>query len=63
MKKKMVLVLDVEVNQNVDMQVLADEMTKALGTVEDIVLHDVVLFDNDESSADKWVANLDVSTK
>ncbi len=63
MKKKMVLVLDVEVNQNVDMQVLADEMTKALGTVEGIVLHDVVLFDNDESSADKWVANLDVSTK
>ncbi|RDF39948.1 hypothetical protein DWA20_21590 [Acinetobacter baumannii] len=63
MKKKMGLVLDVEVKPDVDMQVLADEMTKAIGTVEDIVLHEVVLFDNDESSADKWVANLGVSKK
>ncbi|MDF2680347.1 MAG: hypothetical protein K0R47_1537 [Brevibacillus sp.] len=63
MKKKIVLVLDVDVNQNVDMQVLADTMSKAIGTVEEIVLHDVVLFDNDESSADKWVANLEKSSK
>ncbi|KQL48416.1 hypothetical protein [Brevibacillus choshinensis] len=63
MKKKMVLVLDVDVNQDVDMQVLADAMSKAIGTVDEIVLHDVVLFDNDESSADKWVANLEKSPK
>lgn len=63
MKKKMVLVLDVDVNQDVDMQVLADAMSKAIGTVDEIELHDVVLFDNDESSEDKWVANLEKSPK
>ncbi|MDR7314675.1 hypothetical protein [Brevibacillus nitrificans] len=63
MKKKMVLVLDVEVKQDVDMQKLADEMSKAISSVVEIKLQDVVLFDNDESSADKWVANLEVSAK
>lgn len=59
MKKKMVLVLDVEVSQSADMQTLADEMAKAIGSVDAIALHEVILFDNDESSADKWVANLE----
>ena len=63
MKKKMVLVLDVEVNQDIDMQKLADEMSKAISTVSEIKLQDVVLFDNDESSADKWVADMDVRAK
>lgn len=58
MKKKMVLVLDVEVNQNVDMQSMADALSKAIQTVDNIVLHDLVLFDNDESSADTLVAKI-----
>ena len=63
MKKKMVLVLDVEVKQDADMQGLADAMSKAIRSVDDLKLHEVILFDNDESSADKWVANLEKSPK
>lgn len=63
MKKKMVLVLDVEVSQSADMQTLADEMAKAIGSVDAIALHEVILFDNDESSADKWVANLEAGAE
>ncbi|WNC16316.1 hypothetical protein [Brevibacillus brevis] len=63
MKKKMVLVLDVEVSQSADMQTLADEMAKAIGAVDAIALHEVILFDNDESSADKWVANLEAGAE
>ncbi|MFD2370062.1 hypothetical protein ACFSO0_08800 [Brevibacillus sp. GCM10020057] len=43
------------------MQQLADEMSRAIGAVDGIKLHEVVLFDNDESSADKWVAKLEKS--
>lgn len=63
MKKKMVLVLDAEVKQGVDMQMLADEMSRAIGAVDGLALHEVVLFDNDESSADQWVARLEQSAQ
>lgn len=58
MKKKLVLVLDVEMNKNVDMQILADVMSQAIQTVDDVVLHNLVLFDNDENSSDKLIADI-----
>lgn len=58
MKKKIVLVLDVDVDKNVDMQGLADALSKSIQSVDDIALHDLVLFDNDESSADKLIAKI-----
>lgn len=58
MKKKLVLVLDVELDKNVDMQNLANTITQAVLTVDQVDLHNAVLFDDDESSADKWVAEM-----
>ncbi|MFS0553017.1 hypothetical protein [Brevibacillus sp. 179-C9.3 HS] len=58
MKKKLVLVLDVEKTDKVDMQELADSMSAAIQTVDGIVLHDLVMFDNDENNADKLIANI-----
>lgn len=58
MKKKLVLVLDVEKTDKVDMQELADSMSTALQSVEGIVIHDLVMFDNDENNADKLIANI-----
>ncbi|MGN7470258.1 hypothetical protein [Brevibacillus sp. SAFN-007a] len=58
MKKKLVLVLDVEKADKIDMQKLADAMSDAIQTVEGIVLHDLVMFDNDENNADKLIANV-----
>ncbi|WP_340673008.1 hypothetical protein [Brevibacillus agri] len=58
MKKKLVLVLDVEKADKIDMQKLADSMSEAIQTVEGIVLHDLVMFDNDENNADKLIANV-----
>ena len=58
MKKKLVLVLDVELDKNVDMQNLTDTITQAIQTVDQVELHNAVLFDDDESSADKWVAEM-----
>ncbi|ELK40256.1 hypothetical protein BAG01nite_06510 [Brevibacillus agri] len=56
--KKLVLVLDVEKADKIDMQKLADSMSEAIQTVEGIVLHDLVMFDNDENNADKLIANV-----
>lgn len=58
MKKKLVLVLDVEKADKTDMQKLADSLSDAIQTVEGIVLHDLVMFDNDENNADKLIANV-----
>lgn len=58
MKKKIVLVLDVEMQPNADMQGTADAMSKAIQSVDDLILHEFVMFDNDETSADKWVASV-----
>ncbi|MGZ0049783.1 hypothetical protein [Brevibacillus gelatini] len=58
MKKKLVLVLDVEKADKIDMQKLADSLSDAIQTVEGIVLHDLVMFDNDENNADKLIANV-----
>ncbi|EJL47047.1 hypothetical protein P4U99_09105 [Brevibacillus agri] len=58
MMKKLVLVLDVEKADKIDMQKLADSMSEAIQTVEGIVLHDLVMFDNDENNADKLIANV-----
>jgi len=58
MKKKMVLVLDVDVNDKVDMQELTNKMSQAIQTVEGIVVHDFVMFDNDENSSDRLTVNL-----
>ncbi|MGD8190191.1 hypothetical protein ACQCN2_09425 [Brevibacillus ginsengisoli] len=58
MKKKLVLVLDVELDKNVDLQNLANTFAQAIQTVDQVDLHNAVLFDDDESSADKWVAEL-----
>lgn len=63
MKKKIVLVLDAEINGKVDMQDLTDTMSQAIQTVEGIVVHDLVVFDNDENSSDKLSANLKKTTK
>ncbi|WP_309520763.1 hypothetical protein [Brevibacillus agri] len=56
--KKLVLVLDVEKADKIEMQKLADSMSEAIQTVEGIVLHDLVMFDNDENNADKLIANV-----
>jgi hypothetical protein len=37
---------------------LADALSKSIQSVDDIALHDLVLFDNDESSADKLIAKI-----
>lgn len=58
MKKKLVLVLDVELDKKLDMQDLTDTITQAIQTVDKIELQDLVLFDDDESNADKWVAKI-----
>ncbi|CAM3620581.1 hypothetical protein EDM52_20025 [Brevibacillus invocatus] len=58
MKKKIVLVLDVDIKQNADMQGMADAMSKAIQSVDDIVLHELVMIDNDETSADKLIASV-----
>lgn len=58
MKKKLVLVLDVEVADKADMQLLADSMSTAIQSVDGIVLQDLVMFDNDENNADKLIANI-----
>ncbi|GAB1529194.1 MULTISPECIES: hypothetical protein [Brevibacillus] len=58
MKKKLVLVLDVEVADKADMQQLADSMSTAIQSVDGIVLQDLVMFDNDENNADKLIANI-----
>ncbi|WP_309478684.1 hypothetical protein [Brevibacillus agri] len=58
MMKKLVLVLDVEKADKIEMQKLADSMSEAIQTVEGIVLHDLVMFDNDENNADKLIANV-----
>jgi len=58
MKKKMVLVLDVDVNDKVDMQELTNKMSQVIQTVEGIVVHDFVMFDNDENSSDRLTVNL-----
>ncbi|AWX56947.1 hypothetical protein ABE237_14490 [Brevibacillus formosus] len=58
MKKKLVLVLDVEVADKADMQQLADSMSTAIQSVEGIALQDLVMFDNDENNADKLIANI-----
>ncbi|MDR4999386.1 hypothetical protein [Brevibacillus parabrevis] len=58
MKKKLVLVLDVEKAEKIDMQQLADSMSQAIQNVDGIVLHDLVMFDNDENNADKLIANM-----
>ncbi|KZE53146.1 hypothetical protein AV540_08815 [Brevibacillus parabrevis] len=58
MKKKLVLVLDVEKAEKIDMQQLADSMSQAIQKVDGIVLHDLVMFDNDENNADKLIANM-----
>ena len=58
MKKKLVLVLDVEKAEKIDMQQLADSMSQAIQNVDGIVLHDLVMFDNNENNADKLIANM-----
>lgn len=58
MRKKMVLVLDVDVNDKLDLQELTDKMSVAIQTVDGIVVHDFVMFDNDENSSDRISANL-----
>ncbi|ASJ54457.1 hypothetical protein BP422_13365 [Brevibacillus formosus] len=58
MKKKLVLVLDVEISDKADMQQLADSMSTAIQSVEGIALQDLVMFDNDENNADKLIANI-----
>ncbi|MFF0825796.1 hypothetical protein ACFYU8_06785 [Brevibacillus sp. NPDC003359] len=58
MKKKLVLVLDVEVADKADMQELADSLSTAIQSVEGIALQDLVMFDNDENNADKLIANI-----
>ncbi|TQK74916.1 hypothetical protein FB479_101527 [Brevibacillus sp. AG162] len=58
MKKKLVLVLDVEIADKADMQQLADSMSTAIQSVEGIELQDLVMFDNDENNADKLIANI-----
>ncbi|ATF14203.1 hypothetical protein HPY28_05620 [Brevibacillus sp. HB1.2] len=58
MKKKLVLVLDVEIADKADMQQLADSMSTAIQSVEGIALQDLVMFDNDENNADKLIANI-----
>ncbi|BAH44577.1 MULTISPECIES: hypothetical protein [Bacillales] len=58
MKKKLVLVLDVEVADKADMQQLADSMSTAIQSVDGIALQDLVMFDNDENNADKLIANI-----
>lgn len=58
MKKKLVLVLDVEKAEKIDMQQLADSMSQAIQNVDGIVLHDLVMFDNDENNSDKLIANM-----
>ncbi|OUQ87960.1 hypothetical protein [Brevibacillus brevis] len=58
MKKKLVLVLDVEVEDKADMQQLADSMSTAIQSVDGIALQDLVMFDNDENNADKLIANI-----
>lgn len=58
MKRKMVLVLDVETTRNVDMQEMADDLSQAIQGMDDLVLHKLVLFDNDENNADTLVANV-----
>lgn len=58
MKKKLVLVLDVEIADKADMQQLADSMSTAIQSVEGIALKDLVMFDNDENNADKLIANI-----
>ncbi|MED1785239.1 hypothetical protein P4V43_25795 [Brevibacillus fortis] len=58
MKKKLVLVLDVEIADKADMQELADSMSTAIQSVEGIALQDLVMFDNDENNADKLIANI-----
>ncbi|MBW5467576.1 hypothetical protein GPJ61_06775 [Brevibacillus formosus] len=58
MKKRLVLVLDVEVADKADMQQLADSMSTAIQSVEGIALQDLVMFDNDENNADKLIANI-----
>lgn len=40
------------------MQQLADSMSQAIQNVDGIVLHDLVMFDNDENNADKLIANM-----
>lgn len=58
MKKKLVLVLDVEIADKADMQQLADSMSTAIQSVDGIALQDLVMFDNDENNADKLIANI-----
>ncbi|MGO0060558.1 hypothetical protein ACTID9_11215 [Brevibacillus fluminis] len=58
MKKKLVLVLDVEMDKKVDMQQLTDKFSSVIQTVDEVELKDLVLFDNDETSADKLIANI-----
>lgn len=58
MKKKLVLVLDVEIADKADMQQLADSMSTVIQSVEGIALQDLVMFDNDENNADKLIANI-----
>ena len=58
MKKKLVLVVDVEIADKADMQQLADSMSTAIQSVEGIALQDLVMFDNDENNADKLIANI-----
>ncbi|MET3290066.1 hypothetical protein EDM56_19000 [Brevibacillus fluminis] len=58
MKKKLVLVLDVELDKQVDMQQLTDKFSSVIQTVDEVELKDLVLFDNDETSADKLIAKI-----
>lgn len=57
-KKKLVLVLDVEMDKKVDMQQLTDKFSSVIQSVDEVELKDLVLFDNDETSADKLIANI-----
>jgi hypothetical protein len=57
-KKKLVLVLDVELENKVDMQQLTNELSHAIQSVGEVVLHNLVMFDNDETSADKLIADM-----
>ncbi|WP_134684620.1 hypothetical protein [Brevibacillus migulae] len=58
MKKKIVLVLDVEMTSNVEMQELTDKMSQAIQTVDGIKVNNLVMFDNDENSSDRLIANI-----
>lgn len=47
-RTKLVIVVDAEIEETTDAQVLADVYRQALGTVDETIVHDFVLYEHDK---------------